>query len=381
MIFYAHSPEDEIHSMSETVFILGAGASKEAGAPLIGEFLDISKRLWKQKARIADDEFRVVFDAITKLQIVHSKASLEIRNIEEVFAAFEMAQTLGVSLVAGSIPEALVSCSRTVIAQTIEQTLFFPRNSDEPRVPYPPKAYESFAKLVLHLQKEATTKQTVSVITFNYDPAVEYCFHSAQIPFSYCLDGMSDTAAVPLLKLHGSLNWGECPDCERVVPWELSDVLRENLFSKVNDSAMILPISSSFSLFAHCKKQPVKGPFIVPPTFNKTKYHRLLSTVWSRAAKELSEAENIFVSGYSLQDSDAFFRYLYALGTIGPVLDHFWVFDPDQSGEVEARFRELLGTSARERFKLFKYIFSGMMNVIEKEFPGPRKSGTGISFV
>lgn len=32
--------------MSKTVFILGAGASKEAGAPLMYEFLDFAKELY-----------------------------------------------------------------------------------------------------------------------------------------------------------------------------------------------------------------------------------------------------------------------------------------------------------------------------------------------
>ena len=36
--------------MSNTVFVLGAGASKKAGAPLMGDFLDAAYDLWRMKA-------------------------------------------------------------------------------------------------------------------------------------------------------------------------------------------------------------------------------------------------------------------------------------------------------------------------------------------
>jgi hypothetical protein len=68
---------------------------------------------------------------------------------------------------------------------------------------------------------------------------------------------------------------------------------------------------------------------------NKEDYCRQLQSVWARAAKELSEAQDIYAIGYSYPKSDAFFRYLYALGTVGgPVLRKFWVFNaaPDRGG-------------------------------------------------
>ena len=110
-------------------------------------------------------------------------------------------------------------------------------------------------------------------------------------------------------------------------------------------------------------------PLIVPPTWNKGDSHKALTQIWAQAAQALSKAENIFVIGYSLPPSDAFFRYLYALGTAGDVLlKRFWVFNPAQQ-EVEQRFRALLGSGARERFKYFPMTFTQAIDVIEKEFP------------
>jgi hypothetical protein len=90
-------------------------------------------------------------------------------------------------------------------------------------------------------------------------------------------------------------------------------------------------------------------PVLVPPTWNKADSHRALESVWSLAAHELSEAENIFVIGYSMPETDSFFRHLYALGTVGKaMLRRFWVFNPNPS--VESRFRVLLGPEAEYRF-------------------------------
>ena len=82
--------------MSDVVFILGAGASKQAGAPLMANFLDVAHNLWKLgKVKDAEESFKKVFEARAALQSVHSKSSLDIDNIESVFTAFEMANTLG----------------------------------------------------------------------------------------------------------------------------------------------------------------------------------------------------------------------------------------------------------------------------------------------
>ena len=83
--------------MLKTVFLLGAGASKKAGVPLLKDFLDeADKLLWKQN--ILDDsdkeQFRKVFQGIANLQPIHSKSKLDIYNLESVFAIFEMGDLL-----------------------------------------------------------------------------------------------------------------------------------------------------------------------------------------------------------------------------------------------------------------------------------------------
>jgi len=116
-------------------------------------------------------------------------------------------------------------------------------------------------------------------------------------------------------------------------------------------------ISSHFNEFHHCPDSRFQNaPYVVPPTWNKSQYHSELEAVWKSAADELSSAANIIVCGYSLPDSDQFFRYLYALGTVGDLrLKNIWVFDRDD--RVKKRFNKLLGQAAIPRFKFHQLKF------------------------
>src|SRR5262249_40271900 len=155
----------------------------------------------------------------------------------------------------------------------------------------------------------------------------DVALHSAGIPVSYEL-GIFKTQGLKLLKLHGSLNWGRCSKCGEVVPWMLSDFFSKRMF--LTDTGPIrFSMKSMKDQLKHCGSAAVAGPAIVPPTWNKAQHHSEFARVWRSAADSLRDAENIFVSGYSLPETDFFFKHLYALGTIGQTrLKKFWVFNP-----------------------------------------------------
>jgi hypothetical protein len=163
--------------MAQTVFILGAGASRQGGAPLMGEFLDAADLAFKAgRVTGADREhFDRVFKAVGALQQVHSKhGPLDLVNIESVLGAFEMARTLG------RLPgfeeneiDALVPSMVRVIERTLELNLAFRRDSG-PHGALPPVPYESFVKLLQELTGKAKPPHTVAVLTFNYDVALDW---------------------------------------------------------------------------------------------------------------------------------------------------------------------------------------------------------------
>jgi len=106
---------------------------------------------------------------------------------------------------------------------------------------------------------------------------------------------------------------------------------------------------------------------LVPPTISKGQHHKTFELVWEQAARALAEADSILVFGYSLPESDQFFRYLFGVTRIQAWLKRFWVFDPDPSGNVEARFRTLLGADAGRKLKVFKEPFSSAIAILGKK--------------
>lgn len=360
--------------MARNVFILGAGASKEAGAPLMAEFLDVARDLLTsgELSGPRDKEsFQKVFDAIRRFRIMHYKSYMDLDNIEAVFGAFEMARLLkGSANYSAEEVETIIKGIRTLISKTIELTMKYPLNRSRISAD---TAYASFAELVVKLGSESG-KYASSVLTFNYDLGLDVAFYCHGARVDYALPQDDDKGTFKLLKLHGSLNWGKCSNenCGLIVPWHLDHFFQNHFYDDWGNEMkrVILDIASRLTEHKHVKCNNILNPepVIVPPTWNKTEYHGALGEVWAQAGKELSEAENIIVIGYSHPVSDSFFRYLFALGSVGDAnIKRFWVFDPAEGNEVESRFRELIGTGIDKRFRMFKKPFSEAIGIIDKE--------------
>jgi hypothetical protein len=80
-----------VHGKS-TVFILGAGASSAAGAPLMNTFFHAGDT-FIQEGRVgwAIEYFENVFGARRALQTACAKSYIDIDNLESIFSCFEMA--------------------------------------------------------------------------------------------------------------------------------------------------------------------------------------------------------------------------------------------------------------------------------------------------
>src|ERR1051326_1249539 len=354
--------------MPTSVFLLGAGASKLAGAPLMAEFLGAARNL-RRVGLPAEHHaaFDLVFEAMGKLQAVHSKATLDFNNVESLFSAFEVAKTL--DKLPGYSPDAIdqvIEALKTVIVVTLERTIPFPYNG----MLQTPDPYQDFVALLSALQQTALPSHRLAVLTFNYDICVDFAL-TQEFDIHYGLDGTAgDGASIPLLKLHGSLNWTEQEEGKAIVPWMLPDYLSNRSVSPVSrPRQLFVPIGSQLPEFKY-KNIPLTGkPVVVAPTFNKGDSHRTLSKVWKVAADQLGKAENIFIIGYSFPPTDKFFEYLYGLGTVGPtLLERVWLFNPDSTGQVRQRFAQLIGAGATHAFRHVQGTFSDAIKVLTQEF-------------
>lgn len=351
--------------MSEIVFILGAGASVDGGVPLMGDFLDRADDLRKSLKLVNfQDHFDVIHKVLAWLQQAHSKSDLRLENIESVFAAIEM------GLLIDKLPELtpeerkiLPDSMIKIIFRTIE--LYTQFRVRDRQVRYE-GAYKNLVELIRNLQRQ---RKSVAIITFNYDIALDYALHFDGIPIDYSIPGPNKHHnSVPLLKLHGSINWANCPKCLEIIRLDFNTFFNQNHNLRDNE-VFVLDIASRIKEFnlQHCDRQVNDLPFIVPPTWNKTKYRDLLRTIWQRAAKEISEAENIFISGFSLNDSDLFFRDFFAVGSIsGTLIKKIWVYDPDEGGYAEARYEKLIGVGIRSRYRFIKIPFRDALTDIAK---------------
>ncbi|MBZ5574743.1 MAG: SIR2 family protein [Acidobacteriia bacterium] len=337
---------------TKTVFILGAGTSVHCHVPMMKDFLDEAYRLRRYTDFSLDkDAFDLVFEAITALNAVYAKSQLELRNIESVFAAFEMAALFGTlgTLPAGRICQ-LVPKLKKVILETIELKQFFRPVPAHPQIApsllddlAPSEEYDRFASLVKNL---TSSGHEVAVLTFNYDLGLDFAFQKRQIEYQNALEGSGHSARTTLLKLHGSLNWAQCPKCKKITVKRLTNA---EIFDIQGNVGRLRP--SRLIGAIHCHEADREEPFIVPPTWNKSEHYAAISPIWRQAAQKLDEAENIFIIGYSLPDTDQFFRYLYALGTMGPSrIQRLYVFNPDRA--VNERYQNLLGPLAKDRYQL-----------------------------
>ena len=337
-----------------SVFILGAGASAHAGVPVMKDFLEVIEDIHRSASKnwIEYPVFDLVVRARGELAAVQSKARFDIRNLESVFAAFEMAAIFGElgNLEADDVTYLMIAIRRAIVLTIERQMVLEVAHGDI----LPPHEYDYFGAVIRELLEKG---ERASIITFNYDVGLDLGLSRHDLAIDYCLDNVAPEGAleIEVMKLHGSINWTECLGCHNKI--EVYDV-REAVRSEQQRFAETgiphrtsVNFSSRVGDLKHCENGHCDpDPVLVPPTANKVGFHKLLEPVWRRAAQRLREADNIFVLGYSWPNSDQFFRELYALGTVGThVLRKFWVLNPDPT--VKDRIRsELLGQQATDRF-------------------------------
>jgi NAD-dependent SIR2 family protein deacetylase len=341
----------------KNVFILGAGFSSEAGAPLMSDFLPRARDLRDDpNSPLTDAERRTFGNVIGyrfNLNKALAKVHVDLDNIEQLFGFLEMDLQLS-----QATDNNLRIDMTYLIARTLEISTSTPLREQNMRVltgtvletKYPFRfqgnQYAFFAGLVAGLWNPAKQERGTSrdaVITFNYD----LLFEREMIPLGlgpqYFLDAATSdfpmvftnaVLRVKLLKMHGSTNWIVCSRC------------RDRIYVRVPDEAQV-----AFVVGTHvcpvCHHTTLR-PFIVPPTWNKGIEERFLRPVWAAALQELVGAGRIFIVGYSFPETDQFFKYLLGLALAqNNDLSEIWIVNP--SGEAHERFGRIFSQYFRQR--------------------------------
>ena len=312
--------------MSEVVFILGAGASAHTGAPTMKNFYDAVCDLIEEGQLDSNDKeaFDLIIKAKAELERILVKVDMDLNNLETIFSLIEMGNLI--EIFPGNIPvDKLHKAIQRVIVRTIElKTSCYHKPSTE-------DAYDLLVHEIKLLWGQRGTWRS-SILTFNYDVAVDLAIERQLGAIDYCLQEKQGPSpgGYKLLKLHGSFNWAKYMknDKGEVIPIPVKRFVNE--YCPPREEPIILtansPVSerirykNAFQVDVGSKINKLKAnfypgieanlvddsPLIVPPTWSKTEYHTILKNVWAQAAREISGAKYIIVIGYSLPPSDLF---------------------------------------------------------------------------
>lgn len=341
----------------------------------MNNFLDMAESYAASLSPAHDNKQAVnkVFETIASLQGVYAKSFLDLNNIESVFSVIQMGRLLGKlgGVEEEDIPH-IEECLERLISFTLDNStrlerVKVPRGGYKARLLHQSgqgeASYCDFVRTLLQNKFNNHGIDETAILSFNYDIALDYALHHHTQLWSYCLEGESDIR-IPYLKLHGSLNWGHRDGSQTVVPIELKDIYQRSFND--NETVMYLKCGTIIDSFTDPAGHRLQGPVLVPPTLNKGEYQNTISNVWRKASSVLASAENIFIIGYSLPETDTFFRYLYAIGSFSDTrIKRFWVFNPDEA--VESRFRGLIGRGIEDRFRFFKRTFAQSIKIIRDD--------------
>jgi NAD-dependent SIR2 family protein deacetylase len=363
----------------KSVFILGAGASVPAGAPVLNDFLKKARELLDNPNSELDnadrEAFKHVFEWRGRMYPALRFLKLDLENMENLFCLVDMSYQLGFEKKKNIINDLIRLVGRTLDLTIKFKEIYKIDNLTD-------KTYLDFINLLENwkqekldfinllenrnqLKSDAKKIGLDSIITLNYDIVCDQVFYIREIPFTYDYPPVDpDDSAYKLLKLHGSINWGVCLKCKHIktVPYFPSSPYT-NLYN-LDIAKRIYDIPCE-----KCKKPLI--PFIVPPTWNKIAYSKGLKSIWKSASKEIEQTTRIIIIGYSLPETDSYFKYLLAISLLkNESLQEIILINPAQGQEGEAlenRYRDFIAPFFDTRnFKFWRVGFQKGIDLLKK---------------
>jgi len=289
--------------MKKVLFIFGAGASYDAGAPTQGQIF----QKYFEKHGFEDDENDILKQFFQKIFLIDFSSSNKYSSFptfEEVLGILEFAIQNNASLGRDFHIENIRILKERVInlmAKTIKESSENPKN----------KNHEI---LIDNLFKENIENEfTYSFINLNYDILLDnalinlYNNFNNKIYLDYGIElwrnylngnwSKSKDPRVYLLKPHGSLNWFYCPSCNSIY----LNVKGKPEF-KETEIEPIIPECT------YCNSKQTL--FIVPPTFFKTLTNLHVTTILQNIQKEVVNSDYLVFVGYSFPDADLHLKYI-----------------------------------------------------------------------
>lgn len=300
---------NNIKQSIRNTYFLGSGAATIAGCPTFGNF----REKIKEKTHIMQMQGLPDFNIYDKV-LRYWEKEYDNYNIEELFSIIDMHKILG-------IDDEIITTEKIfmVICDTVKYCTDVHMHFNGKL------SYSSFYDNIF--------KTDDAVITTNWDIGLEThsvggdsFLNQGMINYGPVINKTSNPTKLSndkkfrILKLHGSLNWGNCEKCGRIYYFD------ENQYFRLSEAYTSSP-QKSF-VCSDCK-EGLKG-FIIPPIFSKlnktdmiergdnlewdniegwkSSEHRL-NSIWKKAHWFISNSKEICFTGYSFPETDVQLKY------------------------------------------------------------------------
>ena len=357
----------------DIVLFLGAGFSKAAGLPVMSEFGTMSKQDFEtlQKHAVADFNSSKYREAVPMLvqaaktyyafknQCVISPtcSKEEANNLETVFCVAEVLNNSGIE----NITLGKESIAVGLVLENIKLWLWKIYQQCPLLNPTRETNEAMYDLLFCDLRKFS---DRLVVLTTNYDLIFEYLSWKHGMPCVYPYNGFTelslggtekyihdydDNAGIVLCKLHGSVNYFDCPQLKDNEKIYISRTIGDS--AKIGKSGRFKGNPALFAVDAIYKIREQLGhklvPSLIPPTYAKLTRKDWLRSIWRRAFQAFENASKIIFVGYSMPATDGFMRALIN-ASFARRHNQPDIFVIDKCDKVHQRYR-----------KLFKELYKG----------------------
>jgi NAD-dependent SIR2 family protein deacetylase len=303
----------------KTVFIVGAGFSKNAGLPLQSEFIGLFLRAVEHKkgwSRFLMDPLAEFVQQTFGFRLGQDDSCLY-PDLEDVFTMLDLSANTGHTLGIKYPPKELRKVRRMLLSRIIR--MLNKAYLDGKRNPSPERA------LLLDFLRGIDVKKH-QFVSLNWDLVIEGCLEELRAPFppyysreigpvrldqhGQLLRSNPDPDGLTIAKMHGSINWLYCDCCRRAYWVRAADVARLAIqVLKSNEVEELYPRRVFPRLLCPSCEMDL-GVRLATFSYQKSLKVPIFESAWLEAEKTLRRATKWVFIGYSLPAADFEFKYL-----------------------------------------------------------------------
>lgn len=312
--------------MDKTVFILGAGFSKPANAPIQSEIIDEILNLRSKRFGDKDKLIKGYLDDFEKFlanELFIDKKHFNSVALEDVFTPIDRCIIDGISF------RSLDNKKLVELREKIYSLIILAIKEKLQNASSHKSYIDDFAEyLVKQMKPRMKNKRhdPVAVISTNWDilldnsikHAIENDNHNGVVDYCCYLSSLHNDETikpglwalgkgkynVKLLKLHGSMNWLNCPKCQRLYVAFYNKIAEYGIYRNKKCLHCSVNFKESKTVSSILRSN------LIMPTFLKDLNNFQIKLIWQNASIELSEANKIVFIGYSLPQADYELRQL-----------------------------------------------------------------------